>query len=102
MEPTGYGKFFLLTTHRNGAAEATVGIVKRAFQNLGQEFALSYSEFQTTLSIAANLANERLIDARVQSREGCIQYITPNSLLLWRASQSGDIKTFDFSSYPFK
>ncbi|XP_058477623.1 uncharacterized protein LOC131448851 [Solea solea] len=88
--------------HRNGAAEAAVRIVKRAFQNLGNEASLSYSEFQTTLYIAANLANERPIDARVQSKEDYIQYVTPNTLLLGRASQSGDLKTFDFHNYPYK
>lgn len=88
--------------HRNGAAEAAVRIVKRALQILGKESELTYSEFQTTLHIAANLANERPIDARVQSREDSIQYITPNTLLLGRASQSGDVQTFDFASYPYK
>lgn len=88
--------------HRNGAAEAAVRIVKRALHSLGKESSLSYSEFQTTLHIAANLTNERPIDARVQSREDCIQYVTPNCLLLGRASQSGDIRTFDFSCYPYE
>ncbi|XP_073670277.1 uncharacterized protein [Paramisgurnus dabryanus] len=88
--------------HRNGAAEAAVRIVKKAFQSLGRESGLSYSEFQTTLQIAANLANERPIDARVQSHEDSVQYITPNTLLLGRVSSSGDFKTFDFTSYPYK
>nr|XP_017209463.2 uncharacterized protein LOC108181536 [Danio rerio] len=88
--------------HRNGAAEAAVRIIKRALQNCGGESTLTYSEMHTALQIAANLANERPIDARAQTQEGCIQYVTPNSLLLGRASQSGDIKTFDFFSYPFK
>ncbi|KAL3973928.1 GTP-binding protein [Sarotherodon galilaeus] len=88
--------------HRNGAAEAAVRIVKRALQSLGRESGLSYSEFQTALHVAANLANERPIDARVQSREGCIHYVTPNTLLLGRASQNGDFKMFDFSVYPYK
>lgn len=77
-------------------------VVKRALQGLGKESSLSYSEFQATLHIAANLANERPIDAKIQSREDCIQYVTPNTLLLGRASPSGDFKTFDFSSYPYK
>ena len=88
--------------HRNGAAEAAVRVVKRALQSFRKESDLSYSEFQTALHIAANLANERPIDARVQSREDCIHYVTPNTLLLGRASQTGDIKTFDFDSYPYK
>ncbi|KAI7792395.1 gag-pol fusion polyprotein [Triplophysa rosa] len=88
--------------HRNGAAEAAVRIVKKAFQSLGKESGLSYSELQTTFQIAANLANERPIDAKVQSREDGVQYITPNTLLLGRASSSGDFKVFDFVNYPYK
>ncbi len=88
--------------HYNGAVEAAVCIVKKAFQSLGKESGLSYSELQTTLQIAAKLANERPIDARVQSCEDSVQYITPNTLLLGRASSSGDFKTFDFTSYPYK
>lgn len=71
-------------------------ILKRAFQTLGKEASLSYSELHPTLYITANLANERPIDARVQSWKDCIRYITPNTLLLGRASQSGDWKTSNF------
>lgn len=53
------------STHRNGAAEAAVRMVKRALQSLGKESSLSYSEFQTALHLAANLANEHPIDARM-------------------------------------
>lgn len=88
--------------HRNGAAEAAVKIIKRALQNLGRVEGLTFSEFLTTIKLAANLANERPIDARVQSREDRIQYITPNTLLLGRATKSGDFKTFDYTTYPFK
>lgn len=83
--------------HRNGSAEAAV-VVKKVFQSLGRESGLSYSELQTTLQIAANLANERPIDARVQSQEEIVQYITPNT----RASSSSDWKTFDFTSYSYE
>lgn len=96
-------KFHLADSpYRNGAVEAAVRIFKKALQNLGKESALCYTEFQTTIYLAANLTNEHPIDARIQIREDCIQYITPNSLLLRHASQSGDLKTFDFSSYPYK
>ncbi|TKS65757.1 hypothetical protein D9C73_028022 [Collichthys lucidus] len=88
--------------HRNGAAEAAVRIMKRALQSLGKGTNLSFSEFLTVLQLAANLANERPIDARAQSLEDRLEYITPNSLLLGRALQSGDIKTFDFGTYPYK
>ncbi len=74
--------------HRNGAA---VRIIKRALQNFGGESTLTYSEFQTALQMAANLSNERPIDARAQAQEDCIEYVTPNTLLLGRTSQRGGI-----------
>ena len=88
--------------HRNGAAEAAVKVTKRALQSLGGGEGLTFSKFLTVLKLAANLANERPIDARVQSREDRIQCITPNTLLLGRATQTGDFKTFDYTTYPFK
>ena len=88
--------------HRNGAAEAAVKILKRALQTFEAESPLSFSEFYTALQLAANLANERPIDARAQSRDGSILYVTPNSLLLGSASQSGDTRSFDFAMYPYK
>ncbi|CAI5644747.1 unnamed protein product [Oreochromis niloticus] len=88
--------------HRNGAAEAAVRVTKRALHTLGNAEALTFSEFLTALQLAANLANERPIDARIQSREDRIDYITPNNLLLGRATQSGDFKTIDFTNYSFE
>ncbi|XP_060757415.1 methyltransferase-like protein 23 isoform X1 [Neoarius graeffei] len=88
--------------HRNGAAEAAVKVTKRALQSLGGGGGLTFSEFLTVLKLAANLANERPIDARVQSREDRINYVTPNTLLLGRATQTGDFKTVDYTTYPFK
>ncbi|XP_055768950.1 uncharacterized protein LOC129844827 [Salvelinus fontinalis] len=88
--------------HRNGAAEAAVRTVKRALHNLGGEGLFTWTEFQTFLYTAANLANERPIDARTQSREDCIEYISPNSLLLGRIGPRGDLGCFDFERYPYK
>ena len=88
--------------HRNGAAEAAVKIVKRALNNLGGVGVLTWGEFQTFLFMAANLANERPIDARIQSREDCVEYISPNSLILGRASPRGDPGDFKFEGYPYK
>lgn len=59
--------------HQNRAAEAVVRVTKRALQSLGKGSDLTFSEFLTALQLAANLANERPIDARVESWEGCIQ-----------------------------
>lgn len=44
--------------HRNGAAEVAVRTVKRALHNLGGDGCFTWSEFQTFLYMAANLANE--------------------------------------------
>lgn len=88
--------------HRNGAAEAAVRITKRALQSIGKSASLTFSEFLTALHLAANLANERPIDARIQSQEGRIQYVTPNALLLGRVSHSGDSRSFSFDNYPYK
>lgn len=88
--------------HRNGAAEAAVRVTKKALQSLGKGTNLSFSEFLKVLQLAANLGNERPIDARAQSLEDRLEYVTPNSLLLGRASQSGDIKSFNFDTYPYK
>ncbi|XP_073670542.1 uncharacterized protein [Paramisgurnus dabryanus] len=88
--------------HRNGAAEAAVKVVKRALSNLGGDGGFTWGEFQTFLFMAANLANERPIDARTQSREDCVEYITPNSLLLGRANPKGDPGDFQFDGYPYK
>ncbi|GAA6101821.1 uncharacterized protein LOC106611916 [Tachysurus ichikawai] len=88
--------------HRNGAAEAAVGTVKRALHNVGGEGLLTWNEFQTFLYMAANLANERPIDARTQSQEDCIEYISPNSLLLGRTGPRGDLGCFEFENYPYK
>ncbi|XP_067280641.1 uncharacterized protein [Pseudorasbora parva] len=88
--------------HRNGAAEAAVRTVKRALQNLGGNGVFTWGEFQTFLFMASNLANERPIDARTQSREDCVEYISPNSLLLGRTGPRGDPGTFDFEGYSYK
>lgn len=87
--------------HRNGAAEAAVKIMKRALSNLGGDGLFTWGEFQTFLYMAANLANERPIDARTQSREDCVEYISPNSLLLGRAGPKGDPGSFDFEGYSY-
>ncbi|KAM4521343.1 uncharacterized protein PAE49_002487, partial [Odontesthes bonariensis] len=58
--------------HRNGAAEAAVRVVKRALSNVGGDGVFTWGEFQTFLYMAANLANERPIDARTQSREDSV------------------------------
>ncbi|XP_039513360.1 uncharacterized protein LOC120468822 [Pimephales promelas] len=88
--------------HRNGAAEAAVRLVKRALLNLGCNKVMSWGEFQTFLYTASNLVNERPIDARTQSREDCVEYVSPNSLLLGRTGRKGDQGSFEFEGYPYR
>ncbi|XP_023810653.1 uncharacterized protein LOC105357885 [Oryzias latipes] len=88
--------------HRNGAAEAAVRVTKRALLSLRKVEGLTFSEFLTTLQLDSNLANERPIDAKIQSQEERIESISPNTLLLGRASTSGDFKSFDYTTYPLK
>ncbi|XP_063740377.1 uncharacterized protein LOC134864953 [Eleginops maclovinus] len=88
--------------HRNGAAEAAVRTVKRALQNVGGNGVFTWGEFQTFVYMAANMSNEMPVDARAQSQEDCVEYITPNSLLLGRASLRGDPGDFQFEGYPYK
>lgn len=61
------------SAHQNGAAEAAVKVIKQALQSLGIGDGLTFSEFLTVVKLAANLSNERPIDARVQSHEDCIE-----------------------------
>lgn len=94
-------KFYLAdSSHRNGAAEAAVRVVKRALHNLGRDGIFTWGEVQTFLYMAANLANERPIDERTQSCEYCLEYVTSNSFLLERANTRGD--PGDFMGYPYK
>lgn len=51
--------------HRNGAAEVTVCLLKRALSNITGDGTFTWIEFQTVLFMAANLVNERPIDARI-------------------------------------
>ncbi|KAB5583862.1 hypothetical protein PHYPO_G00100610 [Pangasianodon hypophthalmus] len=88
--------------HRNGPAEAAVRTVKWALHNLGGDGVFTWSEFQTFLYMVANLANERPIDARTLSPEDCVDYISPNSLLLGRTGPKGDLGSFESESYPYK
>jgi len=63
---------------------------------------MSWGEFQTFLYTASNLVNERPIDARTQSREDCVEYVSPNSLLLGRTGRKGDQGSFEFEGYPYR
>ena len=52
--------------------------------------------------MAVNLVNERPSDARTQSQEGCIDYTSPNFLLLGRAGTKGDPGSFEFKEFSYR
>lgn len=89
--------------HRNGAAEAAVKLIKRALTSLGGTVSsLTWGELQTLFYQAANLTNERPIDARAQEQEDSIEYLTPNTLLLGRTRQGGDTGGIDLCTHPWR
>ena len=89
--------------HRNGTAEAAVKLMKRALTSLrGATESLTWGEFQTLLFQAANLTNERPIDAHAQEQEESVDYITPNSLILGRSSVGGDTDGLDLVTHPWR
>ncbi|KAJ8367396.1 hypothetical protein AAFF_G00320230 [Aldrovandia affinis] len=88
--------------HRNGAAEAAVKVVKRALRAIDKKGPFTLVELQTLLYLAANLANERPIEARIQAQEDdVIEYLSPNSILLGRTGPKGDSGGFKWD-YPFQ
>lgn len=89
--------------HRNGAAEAAVKLIKRALTSLGGTVgSLTWGELQTLFYQAANLANERPIDARAQEQEDSVEYLTPNTLLLGRTGSRGDTNGIDLCTHPWR
>ncbi|XP_062390564.1 uncharacterized protein LOC134078562 [Sardina pilchardus] len=89
--------------HRNGAAEAAVKLIKRALTSLGgTTSSLTWGELQTLFFQAANLTNQRPIDARAQEQEDSVEYLTPNSLLLGRTRQGGDTGGIDLCTHPWR
>ncbi len=76
--------------------------MKWALNNTDGGGVFTWGKFQTFLFMAANLANEGPIDTRTQSWEDCVEYISPNSLLLGRASPSGVPENFQFEGYPHR
>ncbi len=48
------------------------------------------------------MVSERPINARTQSREDCVEYISPSSLLLISTGRHGDPQSFDFEGYSYK
>lgn len=89
--------------HRNGAAEAAVKLIKRALNSLGRTTgSYNWGEFQTLLYSAANLTNERPIDAKAQEQEDTVEYLTPNSLILGRTGQRGDMHSINLETHSWR
>lgn len=90
-------------SHRNGAAEAAVKLMKRALTSIGGMIgSLTWGEPQTLFHQVANLTNERPIDARAQEQEDSVEYVTPNTLLLGRTGIGGDIGEIDLCAHPWR
>lgn len=89
--------------HRNGAAEAAVKLIKRALHSLcGSTSCYTWGEFQTLLYSAANLTNDRPIDAKAQEQEDAVEYLTPNSLILGRTGLGGDMHGINMETHPWR
>jgi len=89
--------------HRNGAAEAAVKLIKRALHSLcGTTSCYTWGEFQTLLYVAANLTNDRPIDAKAQEQEDAVEYLTPNSLILGRSGHGGDMHGINVDTHPWR
>ena len=89
--------------HRNGAAEAASKLLKRVLTSLrGVTGSLTWGELQTLFYQAANLTNEHQIDARAQEQEDLVEYLTPNPLILDRASLGGDTSGLDQETHPWR
>ena len=80
---------------RNGCAEALVKSVKRSIKVAVGDQVLSFPEIQTMLHEAANIVNERPIG--VHSNQIDDNYLSPNDLLLGRASTHVPSGPFDES-----
>lgn len=64
MEQNGLGNSTLQTLPMEMAQQWQLSkIVEQALSNLGRDGVFTWGEFQTFLFLAANLANERAIDA---------------------------------------
>lgn len=59
-------------------------------------------ELQTLFYQAANLTNECPIDARAQEQEDSVEYLTPKSLILGRASLGGNTSGLDLETHPWR
>lgn len=84
--------------HCNGAAEAAVKLTTLG----GMVGSLTWGELQMLFYQAANLTNERPIDARVQEQEDSVEYLTPNTLLLGQTGLRGDTGGIDLCTHPWR
>ena len=89
--------------HPTEMEKAAVKLLKRALTSLGGATeSFTWGELQTLFYQAANLTNERPIEARAQEQEDSVEYLTPNSLILGRASLGGDTSGLDLETHPWR
>ena len=87
--------------YANGAAEATIKIVKKALLRSVGENVLSFTELQTMFFEAAEIANERPLAVQT-SDDSKIQYLCPNQLILGRSSARVPSGDFEFTKHPIR
>ena len=81
---------------QNGCAESLVKSIKKAIKGVVGEQILTFSELQTVMFEAANLVNERPIGQHPTEPDET-SYLSPNHLLLGRASSRIPSGPFDYT-----
>ena len=81
----------------NGAAESLVKSIKKAITASVGEAVMTFSELQTVVFEAAGLVNERPIGNHPSSPDEST-YLTPNDLLLGRATRQAPQGPFEENS----
>ena len=81
--------------HQNGLSESLVKLTKRSIQHKISGNVLTFGQLQTTLFDIANIINSRPIGIVSGSDPSCPAPITPNHLLLGRASADVPQGPFD-------
>ena len=81
--------------HQNGLSESLVKLTKRSIQHKITGNVLTFSELQTVLFEISNIINSRPIGVMTGSDPECPSPITPNDLILGRATSSVPQGPFD-------
>ena len=86
--------------HQNGLSESLVKLTKRSLENKIRGHALTFSQLQMVLFEIANIMNSRPLGVISGSDPECPSPITPNDLILGRASSEVPQGPFDLTNSP--